>query len=416
MADLYKETIAKDVDYVEEDDRVKAIKEMENPDELDAAEDLLSEEIDKLSGKTPEVFSDDEEKAELPEQPEKVEEETLEGKTKDELVNVAAKSISDTMSYLKGNEKAIAILKEQFNGKTEEELVKIITDSRPVKDVIKKEEPILPKIILPEIPIDSPEIQKELGKQTLKRLKAIYPDMPEVEDMESEAYKEWRRDLNIDNPDNSFKDDLAKTRTAVESESSKIIYIQNELSNMYADSPMEVLPFLSEENLPRLKALNDKPMEVLAEDVGKEIEAIRAGLKQSFGLTEKDLGLDFTITKDDKGQPFNKVLNELITEGTAADGSLIPSSQIIGQRGKTFWLKPGELTKKFKEVYNDKILTEYVAKKTNTDRVRKEKLKQETLVEGSGRKSGGGRSVVTLEELSKIEDPAKLDKIIADME
>ena len=435
MGNLYKETLGKEDDFIEEDDRLKNIKDMEDPEELDAAEKLLAEEIDKTykeenGGEKEETEEDEtEEKEKEGEQQKLVNDEFIEkqpeekreiltqfkDKSKEELVDIVAKSIAEK-TPLGASEKTINIFKEQLAEKTDEELLQIITGVD--KPLVQKEKEIISEkpFELPEIPKDDPQMKAEIDKQTLKRLKAIYPSMPEVESMESEAYKEWRRDLDIDNPDHNFKDDLQKARTDLESELSKIIFIQKELPNLFEESPEEVLPLLVGENIPRLRKLNDDPMGLLVDDIQTEVETIRAGLKK-YGLTEKDLGMDFNITKDENGMPYNKVFNDLITAGKAKDGSLIPSERIIGSRGKTFWLKKGELAKKFKEEFDDKILTAFVAKKTQTTRAQKEKLKAETLIEPSGKTSGSNsKKVYTLDQIKSIEDPNALDKVIADLE
>jgi len=337
-------------------------------------------------------------------------------KSKEDVADAIAHAVALKSPYLKDNEKVIAQMKEQFLEKTGDELIEILVETQKetgrVEDQEVKPEP--PKIVLPAIPEDDPEIGKILEKETLKRLKTKYPSMPEVETMDSEEYKEWRRNLDTDDPDNNFRTEKTNVQTVVKEELSKVIYIQKELPNLYQDSPTEVLPLFTQENLPRLKALNDNPMNVLEQDIQKEVEVIRNGLKK-YGLTEKDLKIDLTITKDEKGRPYNEVLNNLITVGKTANGDPIPSDKIIGIRGKVFWLKQGELARKFREEYDDKILTEFVNKKTQSDRLTKDKLRDETLREPSGTGKGGGKAL-TVEDIEKENNPERIKQILADLE
>lgn len=320
-------------------------------------------------------------------------------KSKEDLAQAVAHAIALKSPYLKDNEKMITQMKDDFLTKTGDELINILVDVQKETGKSEKSEPVKPEktvIEFPEIPEDDPAIKKVLEAETLKRLKAKYPNMPEVAGMDDEEYKEWRRDLDVDNPDNEFRTDKVQAEKAVKEELSKVVYIQKNLSNLYEESPSEVLPLLADpDNLPRLKQLNDNPMDVLVQDLGKEIETIRTGLKK-YGLTEKDLELDLTIGKDEKGLPYNETLNNLIL---GPDNN--PSSEIIGQRGKVFWLKPGQLARKFKDEFDDKILTAYVNKKIQTDKVHKEKLKSETLREAHS-VGKSGKKVMTVEDIEKL--------------
>lgn len=338
-------------------------------------------------------------------------------KSKEDVADAIAHAVALKSPYLKDNDKVIAQMKEQFLEKTGDELIQILVDTQKETGKVEDQElkPIeYPEVVLPEVPTDDPEIGKILEKETLKRLKAKYPDMPDVESMEGEEYKEWRRNLDADNPDNEFRSHKTQTEGVVKEELSKVIYIQKELPNLYQDSPTEVLPLFTKENLPRLKAMNDDPMSVLTQDIQVEVEVIRKGLKK-YGLTEKDLGIDFTITKDEKGMPYNDVLNQLITVGKTADGKPIPSSEIIGTRGKVFWLKQGKLARKFRDEFDDKILTAVVNKKIQSDRLKKDKLKDETLREPSGT-GKGSRTALTVEDIEKEKNPERIKAILADLE
>lgn len=416
---LALEILEEKIDEPDKDTSLKS-KEPEPPiKDEDTSGDKKDEDIKSDDDKTKE---DDEDKFLLTEELiEKQPEENREilskykDKSKEDLAQAAANAVALKSPYLKENEKAIALMTEQFLEKSGDELINILVDTQKGAGKTEKEEAkkVVEKIELPELPDDDPEIQKVLDKEILTRLKVKYPNMPAVENLENEDYKEFRRDLNIDDPDNKFKEDLQQTKEAVKTELSKIVYIQKNLPNLYEESPNEVLPLFTEQNLPRLKALNDNPMSVLEQDIQVEIESIRNGLKK-YGLTEKDLDIDLTITKDETGTPFNKTLNDLIVEGRTADGAPIPSSKIIGVRGKTFWLKQGELARKFKEEFDDKILTAFVEKKTQKEKTHKEKLKDENLKQGFST-GKGGKKVLTVEDIEKL-SPEENKQLLAEME
>jgi len=459
MTDLYADMLNKG--SKDEDKEIQAIKEM-NPEEVAEAIKILDEKIDGTledketpakestetepkakdtsddtkveEGKKPEEEAEPEKEVEEKEKEKdkdfKLTEELIskqseedrgilnnyKDKSKDEIAQAVAHAVAMKSPYLKDNEEMIAQMKEQFLEKSGDELIKILVDVQREAGKSESQAALKPKvepIEFPVIPENDPEIKKILEKETLKRLKIKYPNMPEVESMNSEEYKEFRRDLDVDNPDNEFRTHKTQAEEIVKEELSKVIYVQKNLPNLYEESPQEVLPLLTPETLPRLKALNDNPYGVLVEDLQTEIENIRKGLKK-YGLTEADLGVDLTITKDDKGNPFNAVFNKLITVGTNEKGEAIPSNDIIGRRGKTFWLKPGALARKFREEYDDKILTEFVNKKTQGDRLQKDKVKEATLREASGRGSGGSK-ILTVEDIEKA-SPDQVKKIIADME
>lgn len=339
------------------------------------------------------------------------------GKGKEDIAQAVANAIAMKSPYLKNNEKLISQMKADFLEKNSDELIQILIDTQKETGRTTTQETgktTQKEMTLPDIPEDDPELAKIIERETLKRLKEKYPNMPDVESMNDPEYKEWRRDLDLDEPDNEFRIDRVKAEEAIKKELSKVIYIQKELPNLYEESPTEILPLLTPENMPRLKALNDNPMNVLLEDLNSEIELIRERLKK-YGITEKDIGVDFTITKDENGLPYNPVLNELISAGKTPDGKLIPDANIIGARGKVFWLKKGELAKKFRDQYDDKILTAFMINKAKSDNFLKSKLKDETLIEAQGT-GKAGKSAYTIEDIEKETNPERIKQIIADLE
>lgn len=336
------------------------------------------------------------------------------GKGKKDIAMAVANAIAVKNPILKDDKEAIRALGERFlNTKTKEELIAKLVESQRLVGVATSPKPSQ-KIEYPDIPENHPTFSKMLEKETLKRLKAKYPDMPDVESMEDEDYKEWRRDLDIENPDHNFKADKAKYQEEVKTELRKLFLVQKELGNLYDESPSEVLQILNEETYPRLKALNDRPLDVLYEDLQNEVEVIRGELKK-VGLTEKDLGIDLSITKDKNGYPYNKVINSLVVSGKTPDGQPIVSREIIGRAGKSFWLIPNQIYSKFMKEYNNKIMTALIDKKIREDRLRREELKETAIIQPKVT-GGSGKSVVSVEDIDKETNPETIKQLLKELE
>lgn len=473
----YFDDAADDNDFIDaenDNEQLKILQDMEDPEEIEAAMEILSEEIDGPSDEDtppsneepPEGDTSQEHEPEKEEKPKEdgagesdgdedaggAEEDKPTGDDKDfrltdELINkqpedaknilakykdknkkeiakAAASAIAFKNPITKDNEKVISTIAEQLEAKSTDDLLNILVDSQkgvgetgaPAAPVEEEPKPEPMKLELPKLSEDNEDLRSALEKEVLANLRKTkkYSNMPEVDSRSSDEYKEWLRDLNIDVPDNSFKEDLAAERKKVEGDLSRIVYIQQNLPNLYDENPSEVLPMLSEENLPRLKALNDDPMGLLVQEVQKEVGLIRKKLER-YGLTEKDLGIDFTMTKDSKGNPYNEVLNGLILEGVE-NGVPIPRKDVINQHGETFWLQPGALARKFTDEYEPEILTAYTKRQAEKDAKERQKLKKETIKEsGSGpTRQGGGQ--YTAEKIDKIQDPAEARRILKQLE
>jgi len=476
--DLYNKLFGKDEEYVDEDENQKIIEEMENPDEIDAAIEVVSEKIEETVKESetssnvksePSEKSSDEEGGEDTSDKDKTDAEKKAGedtskkdeiksdgehddksktgedgagefkltnkvieskpedvrgilekykdKDRSEIAKAAASAIALKSPYTKDNQAVVDSIMKGFESKSDDELLDILIDTQKgtgltePRTVSKYESQ---EIDLPSLPQENEQLQNALNKEVLTRLKNKYPSMPDVETMDSPEFTEFVRDLNNDKPLNKLKQDMDNIEKEVGTELSKVIFIEQNLSNLYQDSPSEVLPLLTDEKYPRLKALNDEPMAVLVDDVKDEIKEIEEHLSH-YGLKPEDIGVDFTIKEDDKGFPSNPILNELITLGKNPDGSLIPNNEIIGVHAATFWLNKGKLVEKFKEKYESKIITTFVANSSATDKVTKETLKDSTLREAGGSSSGGGKTSITEERIENEENPAELDKMIASL-
>jgi hypothetical protein len=451
----------------DDDSGVQKVKDLKDPEEIKAAIEILEEEIDKsdegnLSGQAePNPEEGEEENSEGQESEEdegegdnktggKADEgngdddgsetkfqltdeiiakhpedkqilERFKDKDKSEIARAAANAIALKNEYLKDDKEAIELLTKKLLEKTDDELIDTLIRTQRETGKVESQavEIKQAKLELPKLPEDDPKVQAILNREVIKQLKKNkkYADLPEdVEDINSEGFLEWTRDLQDANPLNSLKEDLANAQKVVGEDLSKVLYIRENLSNLYDESPGEILPLLNEQNLPRLKAINDNPMNVLMQDVKGEIEVIKKQLSK-YGLTEKDIEVDFSITEDEHGKPYNEVINQLIMKGLTPEGNAIPDPEIIGERGRAFWLKKGQLAKKFKDVFEDKILTAFVDKKTKAEKTTRSKLKSETLIEPSGKKgSGSGNKALTVESIQKERDPLKVKQILSQLE
>lgn len=448
-------------DFFEEDYRSKVIKELTDDEEIDTAIDLLKEKYDvpvkdTTSGE-PEPKRPEEQVADTSEKPEdktklelkskdgdqeptkpdepvkpaefvltneliqKQPEEYREilnkykGKGKADLAKAAANAAALKSPYLKDNEKAIEAITEKFKNLSDEEIVKTLVETQAKTGLTTEEKPKFeqtPKeeqIELPVLPEDG-EIKKILDKETIKQLKKLgYDNIPE--DFNSDEYKEWERDMQDAGgllKVKKYLSDLESTETKVRTELRKVVYAQTNLQNLYNDSPAEILPLLTEQNLPRLKKLNDDYRGVNNKSLEEEVGLIKKELA-NYGITETDLGVDLTLTKDENGSYFNEGLNSLMLNGNETDPN------VVGQMGKVPLLKRGQLTKKFIYENNGKILTFLVNNKAKQAKVEVEKLKDDVLNISGESKTSGLKTIINPDDVKKITDDTKLDKIIDDL-
>lgn len=456
--------LQEETDFFPEDPKHDVIKNLRDPEEIDATIELLEEKIDasekgsasddsesdkpkeKESGSSEESeettskdqetekSSDKEEEKEgeketpspeegdenqfvtdefINNQPEEDRKlfESLKGKSKADLAKTAANAIAMKSPYLKGNEEAINAVAKKLEGYSDEELTKAFVDTqRETGRSDKPSETIPEKVELPKLPEDDPKVRGILDKEVIKRLKKNpkYSEMPG--DMTGDEYKEWRRDLNDEDPDNTFIKDLSEVKSKVNNELQKVVYAETNLQNLYNNSPDEILPLLSDDSsIPKLKHLNDNYKDILHKSVNNEIGLIKDALKQ-YDITLEDLGVDLSLTTDADGLPFNESLNKLIYNGNQLD------HKIIRTVGKVPILNKGELAEKFISKNNAAILNQLVAKKATKDKTTVEKLKEENLNTLGGSHTRGEREVLQPQDIKGTTDPNKLDKILADLE
>lgn len=449
-----------EADFIEDDPRHEVIKELTDPDEVKAAQELLEEKYDETGKDTssaksepdpdPQEKKDEEDKKQgedtsddagdktqnqeesdldkkpdnqeftltdelIAKQPEDVKGllSKYKGKGKSELAKAAANAIAMKNPYLKDNEEAINAVAKKIEAQSEDEIINTLIETqketgKSPEPQIEDEEELPVNIEMPELPESDPKVKAILDKELVKRLKKLYPDMPE--DMDSVEYKEWERELQDEGllKAKKYLADFENIQEAVKGEFQKVLFAQTNLTNLYNESPSEILQLLTEENLPKLKQLNDNFREINNKSLQNEVELIKAELGK-YGITEKDLGVDLSLTKDKNGSLFNETLNELMFNGDEVD------SRVVGRLGKVPLLKKGNLMEKFIRVNNPKILTAIAQSKAQKDKIERERLKADALNQFDGMKQSGIKQP-EVKDVTKVTDQDMLKKIMADIE
>lgn len=337
------------------------------------------------------------------------------GKSKTELAKASANAIAIKNPYLKGNEKAIAAMVEDFEKKPSEELISTLVDTQkelgqgtlPSEEKPKPDELPIQKITLPELPEDNPEVSKVLNKEVAVKLRKDYPDMPE--DMDSLEYKEWERDLLDEGltKANKFMKAVEEAQKDIKTNLQKVVYAEKELKNLWIDSPSELINKLSDEDLPKLKNLNDNWQAINNKALTEEVKFIKDNLAKS-GISEKDLNIDLTLKTDDNGSLFNENLTPLFYDGENLDRT------VLGQIGRIPYLRPEKLMKKFLFEHQAEIMNAKVNSIQNRSQAEVERLKADNLNVLSNKSSVGSASKI--EDIRTITDDALLDKTMADIE
>lgn len=425
------------------EEQFESIKQLEDPEEIDAALDILkgepSEEEDN-STLEEDTTPTETEKVENVEEGKEVAQENFtisdeyidsqdeetqkilskyRGKGREDIIKSISHAIALKTPYLKNDPDLINTISKKIKGKTNEELVEMLIDSqrnvgastRP-KETIETKETTSYKDI--KIDIDKPEISSLVEEQIISLLRKKYPSMPDgIRSLKDEDYKEWRRDLDIDDPDNNYKDDFKEAKKVVEDNIKKYLFVRNELKNLYVNDPIEVMDKINEADdtaLYFLKKLNDNPMQLLTEELNKEVDEIKQWLKEEYDLTEKDLGIDLTI-KIKNGIPNNKVLNDLVT--IEQNGVKIIDPKVVSRHAKIFWLNKGSVKERFIKKYDKLARTKYFENMISNEKDTRRKLKEATLKEGSGMgASTSGINLNSIEDIDKIDDPQVIDELL----
>jgi hypothetical protein len=441
-----------EADFIEEDERSEEIKKQTDPKEiLKTQEELMSkyDEPEKDTSSEPKESEEETEdkpgsskdKTETEDPPEKDEsdkpddeqfvltedfikaqpEENREilnkyaGKGKEELAKATANAIALKNDYLKDNEKAIEAVAEKLAELSEEEIVeRLVGTQREVGKTEEEEsepEPeITPTISLPDLPKDDPKISEMVNKEIVKRMKEKYPEMPE--EIGSAEYMEWEREIQDSKGARGMKkllSDFDEVENYVNTDFRKAAYAQTNLENLWVESPSEVLEFIDDDSLPKLKYVNDNFIKINNDLMKDEVARIKKEL-ETLDLTEQDLGVDLTLTEDESGSLTNPTLNGYFYVG---DSNEVDYS-LINQMGKIRLLKKGSLASKFLNQNYIKLINQVSDRKTQSDGLKREKLKDETL--SSVKKSSPGAKQVAEDDVRKITDPAKIAKIMEELE
>lgn len=295
---------------IQDDEQLKDIEAITDEKELEAAKELVLEDIEKAEkGETektdnPPVGSETEKPKEFSVTQELIEKQPEEnramltsflGKNKEDLAKAAANAIALKNPYLKDNQEAIDAIAVKLKAGTDEEIVKTFIETQRVvgkSETVETKTPEKPaKVELPDLE-DTPEVRNVIQKETIKKLKEKYPGMPE--DVNSVEHKEWLRDLQDEDLKKAieYTQDIKSFENDVKTDYKKVVYLKNNWSK-----------------------INNERLE-------SEVKGIQENLKK-LGLTDKDLGVDLTLTKNKDGLLENPILNDLAYNGDYADPYVI---------------------------------------------------------------------------------------------
>lgn len=295
---------------IQDDEQLKVIEGITDEKELEAAKELVLEDIEKAEkGETekpdnlpagsetekPKEFSVTQELIEKQPEENRAMLTSFLGKNKEDLAKAAANAIALKNPYLKDNQEAIDAIAVKLKAGTDEEIVKTFIETQRVvgkSETVETKAPEKPtKVELPDLE-DTPEVRNVIQKETIKKLKEKYPGMPE--DVNSVEHKEWLRDLQDEDLKKAieYTQDIKSFENDVKTDYKKVVYLKNNWSK-----------------------INNERLE-------SEVKGIQENLKK-LGLTDKDLGVDLTLTKNKDGLLENPILNDLAYNGDYADPYVI---------------------------------------------------------------------------------------------
>lgn len=330
-------------------------------------------------------------------------------KPKDELAKAAANAIAMKNELMKGKQKVIDAFAEELSQLPKDKLLEQLIYSQREVGAVEPKPPIkTDKIELPTLPKENEQIEKLISAEVVKGMKKLYPDIPD--DFDSVEYNEWERDLQDEKGARAIEKllyDFNKVENEVKQGMQKVIYAKESLPNIYVESPNEIVPFLTNENIPKLKEINDNFVKINNETLTKEVESIKKELN-NFGLKEEDLGISLELKPDSNGSLYNKDLHDLLFDGERLDGN------VIQRMGKINLLKNGQLAKKFMQANNTKLLNLIVKSKVERDKGERETLKGQNLANISSI-STGKRDMIE-KDLTKVTDPDLIKKTLAEIE
>ena len=405
-----------DQEIINDDKQIEEIEKITDPEELEAAKELVKEDIEAALkegtskednpdlSKRPEELEREKDKLKETEKPpeftvndefiEKQPEEVralltnFKGKGKADLAKATAHAVALKNPYLKDNEEAITAIAKKLETGTEEELVQKLIETQ--KEVGKPPEspevkPESKKIELPELE-ETEEVKKTIQKESVAKLKKLYPGMPD--DLDSVEYKEWLRDLQDEDlrKANKHISDIERVEGEVKTDLRKVVYLEKNHAN-----------------------INNERLE-------NEVKVIKDQLAK-LGVTEKDLGIDLTLKKDENGLFFNETLNSLMRNGSQLD------PYVVGYVGDLVFLKVDKdnsgltpLAKKLFYENNFKLIQVLNSRESESKKKAIEQVKDENLNVLSKPGSGKSPELLTPEAIEKITDESAIKKLKLQLE
>jgi hypothetical protein len=465
MGDLYTEFEKKEKDDIdiEEDKQVGVINELNTDDDIEAAKQLIQEDLANPEEDTSKRSESDTE----PEMPKAGMEDTS-GKTGDDAKQAGTttgdkKKAGETGGTSTPGEKSdddfvlsedkinsypeeVRGILSKYKGKSRAELEKAIanavifkTGQDPVQALIDTQKetgkakqdqtqgdrpPGMKPSTFPkpeELPPleENEEVNKAISAETVKRLKLKYPDMPD--NLKSEEGRNWinsvsLRQLRVIYPDlpndpNSleYHEFLRDLHDENPEKANDFLYekrqvaqnIQNEFLNTSSNVKKDLQQLIYVQT--NYKDINNARLQT-------EVEAIKKELNQ-LGITENDLGIDLQLKKDETDAFYNEHLSPIMMNGETAD------SNVIGYIGQFPILKENKLREKFLFANNIKILNLLAGKRVRETQKETERLKDTNLNSLGGQTSSGAPGeTLTLDKINSTTDEGALKKEKARLE
>jgi hypothetical protein len=266
---------------------------------------------------------------------------------------------------------------------------------------------------------ENEEVNKAISAETVKRLKLKYPDMPD--NLKSEEGRNWVNsaalrqlrnvypDLPGDPNSPEYQEFLRDLHDESPEKANDFLYekrqaaqnIQNEFASISSGVKKDLQQLIYVQA--NYKDINNARLQV-------EVEAIKKELDQ-LGLNEKDLGIDLHLQKDETGALYNAQLSPMMMNGETAD------SNVIGYFGQFPVLKENKLREKFLFANNIKILNLLAGKRVRETQQETERLKDTNLNSLGGRTSSGAPGeTLTLDKINSTTDEGALKKEKARLE
>jgi len=234
---------------------------------------------------------------------------------------------------------------------------------------------------LPPLPEDNEEVKKVVSGETIKRLRQKYGE-DLPEDFNSLEFKEWLRDLQDANLEKAYE------------------FIQDK----------QTIGSQVKTDLQKAVYFQDNHIQLNNARLKNEVAAIKAELEK-FGVTDpKEIGVDLTLVKEESGRLYNPILNSLMLNSGR------PDPNIIRYVGKIPLLQKGQLAEKFIYKHTTQLMSHLVNKKATDTQKEVERVKAESLnTLGGSSTSGPSSKGITLEEIAATTDTAKLTKAKEDL-